>query len=405
MTTMTTDSRELLGEARPTDARLAATVRSALGRSSAQITDWWVEPVAYIPGTPSTGALLRVCGTFSDPVDGRADRAWLIFVKVLQAPTRWADLDVIPADELELFLSSFPWRLELRAHQSGIADLLPDDLRVPVLYDVVPIGDDRVALWMEDVRLCDEPWSLDRFVRAAHALGQLAARRRPDRGEPFRPEDPLARQPGVALRFYTRGRVVHGALEPLRQDALWAHPMLAGALSAANDPDLRADFVAAGKRIPDLLDHLDTLPQTYVHGDASPQNLLVPADDPDSFVVIDWGFDCPQAIGFDLGQLLIGLAHAGESTVAELPAIHGVILPAYLAGIRTENMEVSEVDVYDGYVASLVVRAAFTALPIERLAAPPLMGDEAAAFQHLWLERVRLTRYLLDLADTVPARR
>lgn len=405
MTTMTTDSRELLGEARPTDARLTATVRSALGRSSAQITDWWVEPVAYIPGTPSTGALLRVCGTSSDPVDGRADRAWSIFVKVLQAPTRWADLDVIPADELEHFLSSFPWRLELRAHQSGIAGLLPDGLRVPVLYDAVPIGDDRVALWMEDVRLCDEPWGLDRFVRAAHALGRLAARRRSDRGEPFRPEDPLARQPGVALRFYTMGRVVHGAIEPLAQDALWAHPALAGALLAADDQDLRQDFMAVAARIPALLDHLDTLPQTYAHGDASPQNLLVPANDPDTFVVIDWGFDSPQAIGFDLGQLLIGLVHAGETTVADLPAIHAAILPAYLDGVRIEGMDVADADVHDGYVGSLVVRATFTALPIELLSAPPRLGDEAAAFHHLWLERVRLTRYLLDLADTVPARR
>ena len=71
--------------------------------------------------------------------------------------------------------------------------------------------------------------------------------------------------------------------------------------------------------MPAVLDALDALPQCYQHGDASPQNLLVPEGNPDEFVVIDWGFDCPQAVGFDLGQLLVGLAHAGELAPEALP--------------------------------------------------------------------------------------
>ena len=54
-----------------------------------------------------------------------------------------------------------------------------------------------------------------------------------------------------------------------------------------------------------------TLPQAMPHGDASPQNLLVPASAPDRFVAIDVGMRTPHAIGFDLGQLLVGLVHAG----------------------------------------------------------------------------------------------
>ena len=57
------------------------------------------------------------------------------------------------------------------------------------------------------------------------------------------------------------------------------------------------------------------------HGDASPQNLLVPASEPDTFVVIDWSFHGPLAVGFDLGQLLIGLAHAGRLTADVLPDV------------------------------------------------------------------------------------
>ena len=64
---------------------------------------------------------------------------------------------------------------------------------------------------------------------------------------------------------------------------------------------------------------MDTLPQALPHGDASPQNLLVPADDPDTFVAIDVSFQNPQAVGFDLGQLLVGLTHAGLLPAAALP--------------------------------------------------------------------------------------
>jgi len=394
-------SREQLGEARPTDDRLGATVRTALGRPSAVVTDWWVERVPYVPGTPSTGGLFWVRGTARDPAgDGLG---WSFFVKVLQSPTRWEHLDQIPADLRQFFLDSFPWRLEVDALASDIGRRLPDGVRLPAVYDVHEVAADLVAIWMEDVEQCDVPWDLDRFGRAAYALGRLAARRRADRTEPFRPDDPWSRTRGYALRYYALGRVEHSAVAPLRVDALWDQPVVANAVAACGGAHLREDFRAAAARLHELLDHLDTLPQTYVHGDASPQNLLVPAGDPDTFVAIDWGFDTPHAIGFDLGQLLVGLVHAGEITVAELPMIHAVILPAYVEGVRVEGMEVSESEVYDGYVGSLVVRAAFTALPLELLEAPPTTRGRSRRDRQLWLERVRLTRYLLDLARTVPA--
>jgi hypothetical protein len=371
-------------------------------RPAAAVLDWWVEPVPYVPGTPSTGGLFWVRGSAQDAGDRWH---WSIFVKVLQSPSRWEHIDDVPEQLRELLLDSFPWRLELDVLASDIARRLPEDVRQPATYDVHEIADDLVAIWMEDVQQTSRAWDLDRFRRAARALGRLAARRRADRAEPFRPGDPMSRSPGYALRYYTEGRVLHGAVEPLRDDAMWGHPTLAAALAATHDVELRSDYIAASRRIPELLNSLDTLPQTYVHGDASPQNLLVPAAAPDSFVVIDWGFDSPHAIGFDLGQLLIGLIHAGELTAEALPAIHEVILSAYLDGVGAEGMAVSDADVRDGYVGSLVVRSAFTALPIELLQAPAPLGDDVAAASGLWIERVRLTRYLLDLAATLPSRR
>lgn len=37
----------------------------------------------------------------------------------------------------------------------------------------------------------------------------------------------------------------------------------------------------------------------------------MPIDDPTTFVVIDVSFRSPHALGFGLGQLLVGLVHAG----------------------------------------------------------------------------------------------
>jgi hypothetical protein len=109
-------------------------------------------------------------------------------------------------------------------------------------------------------------------------------------------------------------------------------------------------------------------------------------------VVIDWGFDCPQAVGFDLGQLLIGLAHAGELSPAALPAVHKVILEAFTEGLAAEGMHVPQEQVRYGYLGSLLARATFTALPLENLGAPAADSDVL-----LFEDRVLLTRALIDL--------
>jgi hypothetical protein len=114
----------------------------------------------------------------------------------------------------------------------------------------------------------------------------------------------------------------------------------------------------------------------------------------DRFVVIDWSMGGLVAVGCDLGQLLIGLAHAGQLDIQLLPAIHDVILGSYTAGLAEE---VDEELVRYGFDAALVVRSAFTALPLERLAEPPT--DELA---EQFAYRARLTRYLVDLGLSLP---
>ena len=64
----------------------------------------------------------------------------------------------------------------------------------------------------------------------------------------------------------------------LHDDTLWQHPLLATAMAR----DVRAGLLELAPRIPAILDLLDRCPQALPHGDASPQNLLVPLTAPDT---------------------------------------------------------------------------------------------------------------------------
>jgi hypothetical protein len=252
---------------------------------------------------------------------------------------------------------------------------LPEGLRLPRLYFVDDLGDDRLDLWLEDVRTAPVEWDLTRYAAAARALGRLAA---------LRPED----GPGTAsaLRAYVLNRVTHGVLPALRDPSLWRHPLVA----PYGDGLLRMDLDILGHRIPAMLDAVDRLPHTMAHGDASPQNLLVPVDAPHQFVAIDWGWQTPVPVGFDLGQLLVGLAHQGEIEPGELPAIHRAIQAAYARGLADEGM--ADDHLATGYVTTMVLRSAFTAIPIERLGDPVTPRS-----RELFRKRIGLARFLADL--------
>jgi hypothetical protein len=361
------------------EAVLAEVVAAALGRP-VRLAAWDAEPVAYATGSPATGALLRVTGATAD------GRPWSVFLKVLHHVRHWPYLHLLPEEARRPFADFFPWRGELVAWEPHFAGRLPDGLRVPRLYRLVDLGDDRLAVWMEDVRQAPGGWDLATFARAARALGGLAAlRSHPDVlaacGYPT----------GFALRTYATNRV-EAAAALLDRDDLWAHPVVA----AAVDDRLRADQRRLAERLPTILDRLDTLPQAVPHGDASPQNLLVPADDPGTLVAIDVSFQSPHAVGFDLGQLLVGLVHAGVMPARELAAVHAAIVPAFAGGLRDHGMRVAGDDLARGSAGSLAVRAAFTALPFERLDGPvaePATPELAAAFR----ERAALARFITDL--------
>jgi hypothetical protein len=392
ISTIAAEALASLGRDAPDEQTLAGLVRTIIGQPGAEPVSARVEPVDYPIGTPSTEALLRVFGTAELPDGTFVD--WSCFVKKLQSVGHSPIIQFVPEPLRENFIQNMPWQLEVAVHRSDIASVLPDGLRLPALYSINEHDDDRATLWMENVVQAPGCWQLERFERAANLLGRLSARRQPHLVTPFLPRDDIS-TPGIGLRYYTNGRVMMAALPALADDQTWKHPMLAAAVCNAGDHGLRDELLDLGQRLPAVLDALDALPQCYQHGDASPQNLLVPIGKQDEFVVIDWGFDCPQAVGFDLGQLLIGLAHAGELEAEELPAIHEVILSAFMEGLAAEGMAVPEEQVRYGYLGSMLARATFTALPLEQL------GTVSESDLELFEQRVRLTRTLVNLVSRI----
>lgn len=373
----------LLGPAEIPEGALAALVSDAVGRPIT-VEGWAVRPVSVSPSAVSTAAVLRVAGT------AHAERQrlpWSVVVKILQSPRHWPLIDVVPADIRQQFVEAFPWRVEADVLGSELPQRLPSGIRTPRVLRIDDLGDDRIALWLEDIALADTRWDLARFTRAARLLGRWAGRRS---GSAI--PTPLRADAGAALRTIAAGRLARLALPQLDDDDRWTHPTLTA------DPALRIDLRTLAERVPALLDQLDTLPQAIGHGDACPQNLLVPAAAPDTFVAIDISWQCPHAVGFDLGQLLVGLAHTGELPVEQLPPIREAIVPAYTAGLRDEGCAADPADVSYGCDASLVIRSAFTSIPVEQInqAAGP-GADRALA------HRVALTRYLIDLGLGLPA--
>jgi Phosphotransferase enzyme family len=365
-------------------------MRMATGLADAELSSCRVDPVSYAVGSWATASLRRVRGL---AVTGAGSVPWSVFVKTLHSSRGIQLPDELPALQRErvraMAASDRTWRHEADFYRADLDDVLPRGMRLPARYLIEEQGEDRIVEWLEDVAIAGLRWDHARFDRAAQLLGRLAVRLT----QADRMPASITSTRGEVLRLQLMERELF-FLPTLAGAAIWAHPLI----EAAGDPGLRADLHRLAERAPAILEALDGLPHTFMHGDASPQNLLVPAADPDSFVAIDWSLIGPVAVGYDLSQLLVGLAHAGQLDVDVLPALHDTVLPAYTRGLADEGMPVDEAVVRFGFHAALVVRSAFSALPLAHLT-----GSTARADAALIARRVRLTRYLVDLGLALPA--
>ncbi len=343
-------------------------VRACVGDPRADIASYRVESMAF--QALATDSLDRVSGETTDGTP------WSMVVKRLRSMRHWPDVHLVPEAVRDRTIERFPWRAEADLYLDPPA--LPEGLRLPRVYLVEDLGDDRLALWLEDVREVADCWDLGRYRRAARLLGELAA---------SRPGDGL----DEGLHAYLDGPVTGVFIPTLRDPGFWRHPLVA----AVADPLLQCDLLALADRVAEFVAVVEELPRFRGHGDASPSNLLVPADGSAEFVAIDWSWPYPTALGFDLGQLLCGRAHAGVLDPADLPVVHEAILAAYAEAFPGLAVQ----DVWTGYVASLVLRSAWTALPFEMLG-----QEDTPALRELFAKRAGLARFIVDLGRSLSTR-
>ena len=304
-----------------------------------------------------------------------------VILKVARSPRHsplWRDIPVAFQEEV---LRELPWRAEANVYRSPLGGLLPTGLRLPALYAVDELEDDRLALWIEDIEERPGSWVRSDYVTAARGLGRMAGRLRADAVPADVPVGPRDLGP------YFFGRVTQGTLPLLFDDATWSNPLIAPAV----DDRLRGDLERLAALAPSLLAGLARLPRTLSHGDACPQNLLRPVREADTVVAIDWTFAGICSVGMDAAQLLAGHAESGDLDPADLPDLLREIVTAYAAGLADEGARVDLDDVWFGVVANLVIRSAFTALPIEMPDRPP---DNAERF---FGRRAGYARFLVDL--------
>ena len=356
------------------------------------VDDVEVTPIRYAWGSPATAGLWRVDVTGHDR--GRTVSA-RYFVKLLRHLSRWPLLHTLPEPSRAVFAQRRNWRVELDMYEAGIGAVLPPGMRTPVLHHVRRVNEHYLGLWWEFIDVDPTPWGIGDFARTAYLLGRLAARRA--EGKSINESLPeICHLPGPAsgLRTFAQFRVLAIDVPKLQNPANWRAAPVAAALAEVGEPDLPDGLSRLAERVPVLLDRLDQLPQTYAHGDASPQNLLMPRNDRSTRVVIDWGLEKLVPIGFDLGQLLIGLAHADELPAVALPSVEDAIVPAYHQGLADEGCQLDQSIVREGFVASLICRSALSAIPFPDPAQQPISKKTME-------NRLRLSRYLVQLAATL----
>jgi hypothetical protein len=279
------------------------------------------------------------------------------------------------------------WRHEADVYRGGLDDVLPPGMRMPRRYRVDDLGDDRVAEWLEDVPIAPVRWDLPASPTppGCSAGWQPASPGRPAPrvGVPRPRPDPA--DPALGDELFT--------LPILRGDVTWAHPHVA----AVGDPTLRATCCGSPNGFRDPR-RPERLPQAFVHGDASPPEPARPGGRPARLRRHRLVADRTAAIGYDLSQLLIGLAHAGEYDVDALPAVQDAIVPAYASGWRRGHARLrgrpSATPAHDPCRPQRLLGP--SADPPHR---PRRLGGRLAR-----RARVRLTRFLVDIGLALSTR-
>ena len=374
-------TRDELGAADVSDARLAQMVADLLHVDEVELLDSRVEPVDYDQVAITTGGRWWVSGHVATT---REQVPFRLFVKQVQSWSRSPLFRFVPEHLQEWAASTVPWKTEAevyRADLGGTPGLLPDGLRAPRALGVFDLDDTSSSIWLEEVVTRPAAWDRARYERAAHLLGRFSG---------SKALAPLAklRDNDWSLHTYATGRLEVQVTPILMSDDVWHHP-----LCRAFDEELRDRLRTAAADAVALAAEADALPYLLSHGDACPNNLLAGEHD-DELVMIDFGFWGGAPVGFDLSQLLVGDVQIGKRSAEGLAELDEAIVTAYVAGLRAEGSEIPEAQVRRAHALCLLLMTGLSALPFDLFEGPVTPEKQRIA-----ADRAELARHALDLVE------
>lgn len=280
------------------------------------VLDWHFETAAP-PGSglASDGAQFL---TGHALVDG-TETTWRLVLKVLRPPEG-------SRHDQDSRVESH-WAYWRREHHAYTSDLLTGShgLGRPRCLDIWELSDNEaIWLWLE---ACDgvHPSGKTALSTAARALGEF--------------NESLMRVPSAP--WLARGALRSRLVRLLREQpgsfadaGIWNDAKVLDVLG----PGLQTMLGRLWRSHNTLLDRLDALRQTVVHGDANPANLFVPSPERGDVgvIAIDWANLGVAAIGTDLADLCVWsvLSGAGDGLLLETD----FLLESYLAGLSTVEL-------------------------------------------------------------------
>lgn len=368
--------RAALGADDVTDAELERMVADLWGVDAVRLVDSMAAPVDYLVPSMLTAGRTWVSGT-ADAGDGA--REFRLFVKHVHHWRHSPMFDFVPPEIREFAIRTVPWRAEVLAYRSDLAERLPEGLTMPRALRVEDLPDEHAVLWLEAITPVDRAWD-----RAAYGL---VAPARPAVRQPGRRAPGSARPDAVAHRLLCpRPAGEHRPALPRRRRHV-AAPAHGNAFRAASPP---ADRRGGGA--PAACERVRGAPRARVPRRRLPQQ--PPAPRGWGFALIDFAFWRPQPVGFDLSQLLVGEIQVGRGDADDLPERAAEVLRAYHEGLSAEGNDLTEAALRRSHAVCFMLFNGLPSPPVETLAQP-----ESEATHHVAAQRARVCEYALDLID------
>lgn len=286
------------------------------------------------------------------------------------------------------------WKREWLAYGTGMLDALPGELRAPRTLLATQPAEAECRIWMEDVEgRPGAEWELDDYDSAAFDLATTQAAYAC--GRSILPTEPWLSRGWLRGWVDTIGRHI----EALDDDALWADER-STALGALR-PRLRALWQSREE----LLAIVEAAPQTLVHCDFWPTNLI--AADDGTTVALDWSQVGVGSIAQDLDQLTLDPVWMQVLPDASLDALEDHVLPGYLSGLRTSGVDIDEAGLRRLYAAAAAVHYApmLAVQPSDPVKITAIEARLDRPYTQIAADRARVVERALDLGEWVLAGR